>query len=112
MAQNVELTNRVREALQHVDGVEEKKMFRGTAFMLNGKMCISTGDTRLMCRVNPALHNELVLSKKCEVMKMKGREYKGYFYIQEADIAAQKEFVFWINLALNFNRELLAKKKK
>lgn len=43
MAQNIELTNRVRKALENVDGVEEKNMFRGTTFLVNGKLCISTG---------------------------------------------------------------------
>ena len=56
MAHNEKLTKRVREALEHLDNVEEKKMFRGITFMVDGKMCISTGDVRLMCRIDPAIH--------------------------------------------------------
>jgi hypothetical protein len=32
--------NRIREVLSHFTEVEEKRMFGGTCFMLNGKMCI------------------------------------------------------------------------
>ncbi|NJK95714.1 MAG: TfoX/Sxy family protein, partial [Bacteroidales bacterium] len=70
MAQNEILTQRVREALVHLEDVQEKKMFRGITFMVNGKMCFSTGDQRLMCRIDPSIHDELLLIKCCEVMTM------------------------------------------
>ena len=47
MAYNEVLTNRVREALTEVANVEEKKMFRGIACMVNGKLCMSVGDEEL-----------------------------------------------------------------
>jgi hypothetical protein len=40
--------------------VVEKQMFRGTAFMVNGKLCVSAGDNELMFRFEPALHESLV----------------------------------------------------
>lgn len=47
MAYNHDLANRVREYLSQMEGfqVEEKKMFGGLAFMVNGKMCIDVGDS-------------------------------------------------------------------
>jgi glucose/arabinose dehydrogenase len=63
MAYNEKMTNRVRAALAHLPKVEEKKMFRGIAFMVDGKMCISVGDTRMMCRIDPALHEAAVEKK-------------------------------------------------
>jgi hypothetical protein len=41
---------------------------------------------------------------------MKGREYKGYVYVNEEGIKAKKDFDFWIGLALGFNK--LAKASK
>ncbi len=38
MAYNEKLTNRVKSALAHLQQVEEKKMFRGVTFMVDGKM--------------------------------------------------------------------------
>jgi hypothetical protein len=53
---NSELTERLRAALTGVPRVEEKRMFGGTAFMVNGKLCITARPGRLMCRIDPELH--------------------------------------------------------
>lgn len=106
MANNEQLSQRIREALIHLDNVQEKKMFRGITFMVNGKMCFSSGDQRLMCRVDPAIHDELVLNQTCEVMTMKNKECRGYFYIHEEDLKSEQVFHFWIKLALDFNQKL------
>lgn len=112
MAYNEALTGRVREALLHQKNVEEIIMFRGITFMVNGKMCISISNDRLMCRIDPALHDQIVMSKNCETVKMKNREYRGYVYISENELMNEKEFQFWINLALEFNPKAKATKKK
>jgi TfoX/Sxy family transcriptional regulator of competence genes len=40
MAYNTKLADRIREALAHLPDVEEKEMFRGVCFMVDGKMCV------------------------------------------------------------------------
>ena len=77
MAYNEKLTARIREALAHLPKVEEKRMFRGVTFMVNDKMCISAGDNKIMCRIDPAIHEEVIKGKVARPVKMKGREYKG-----------------------------------
>lgn len=114
MAHNEILTKRVREALAHLENVQEKKMFRGITFIVNGKMCFSTGDQRIMCRIDPSMHDELLLIKACEVMTMKNKEYRGYLYVHEENLKTRQEFEYWINLALEYNKKLQTtiKKKK
>ena len=113
MAYNEKITDRIREALIDVPNVEEKKMFRGVTFMVNGKMCISVGDNEIMCRIDPGLHDEVIEKRGCHTMMMKGREYKGYVLVDEDGIKTKKDFEFWIQLALDFNiRAKAAPKKK
>jgi hypothetical protein len=50
------LSDRLRTALADVPRVVERKMFGGVAFMVGAKMCISAGRGRLMCRIDPELH--------------------------------------------------------
>lgn len=50
MAQDAALTTRVEEALERVRLVEEKRMFAGITVMVRGKMCVSIGRNRIMCR--------------------------------------------------------------
>jgi TfoX/Sxy family transcriptional regulator of competence genes len=112
MAYNEILTQRVREALVYLENVQEKKMFRGITFMVNGKMCFSTGDQRLMCRIDPSMHDELLQTKHCEVMTMKNKEYRGYLYIHEDNLKTRQEFEYWINLALDYNKKLQSTTQK
>ncbi len=109
---NEELTNRIREALAHLKDVEEKRMFKGVTFMVNGKMCISAGDDRIMCRVDPALHNEIIKEDCCTPVIMKNREYKGYVYVKEKNLKTKKEFQYWVGLALDFNKRAKASRRK
>src|SRR4029453_9015576 len=112
MAYNEKLTARIREALAHFPRVEEKRMFRGVAFMVNDKMCIAAGDNKIMCRIDPSIHEETLKRKGCETVKMKGREYKEYIYVSEEGIKAKKDLDYWIGIALEFNKLEKASKKK
>ena len=112
MAYNEKLTARIREALAHLPKVEEKRMFRGVTFMVNNKMCITAGDNKIMCRIDPAIHEEIIKRKGCETVKMKGREYKGYGYISQDALKSKKDFNFWIQLCLDFNSRAKASAKK
>jgi len=112
MAINEKLTNRVRAALADITKVEEKKMFSGITFMVNGKMCISVGNDRLMCRIDPALHETALQKKGSRTVQMKGREYKGYVYVQEDSIKAKKDFDYWIQLSLDYNKTAKASIKR
>jgi TfoX/Sxy family transcriptional regulator of competence genes len=112
MAYNEKLTNKMRKALAHLPNVEEKRMFRGIAFMVDGKLCISVGDNEIMCRIDPELHELSVKKNGCRSVIMKGREYKGYVYVNEEGMKTKKDFDYWIGLALEFNKKAKASKKK
>jgi TfoX/Sxy family transcriptional regulator of competence genes len=112
MAYNEKLTLRVREALAHLPKVEEKRMFRGVLFMVDGKMCISTGDDEIMVRIDPELHEASIARKGCRTMEMKGRPFKGYVMVNPDGMKTKKDFDHWIELALDFNKRAKASKKK
>ncbi len=71
-----------------------------------------TGNNELMCRVDPALHDELVEQNGYRPTLMKEREYKGYVYISEDSIQTKKELNYWLSLALSFNPKVKALKRK
>lgn len=108
------LANRVRELLAVVPGisVEEKEMFRGLAFLVNGKMCVNVSGDQLMCRFDPALQDELLEQEGFELMTMKKRVYKGYGYVQPEVLKTKKQLAYWVHLCLDFNPKAKASKKK
>ena len=112
MAYSEKLANKVRDALSPLTDVEEKKMFSGITFMVDGKMCISVGKDRLMCRIDPEIHDTALQRRGSRTVKMKGREYKGYVYVSEEGLKTKKDFDYWIALSLEFNKKAKASKKK
>ncbi len=112
MAYNEALTNRIRESISTIPKVEEKKMFRGIAFMVDGKLCITVGDDEIMLRIDPVLHEKLVESEGCRSVIMRGRITKGYIYVHENLVKNQKDLEYWISLALDFNKRAKASKKR
>ena len=81
-------------------------MFGSLAFMVNGKMCLTAGPERMMCRIDPDLHEQEVKRHGCNTVIMGGREYKGYIHIQEENLKSEKDFDHWVRLALEFNEKL------
>lgn len=113
MAYDTNLADRIREYLVHFPKlkIEEKKMFRGLAFMINGKMCVNVSGENLMCRFDPT-STEIVAEKKGFLpMIMKGKEYKGYCYVEPTGFKNKEDFEYWVNLCLNFNDKAKSSKK-
>lgn len=106
MAYSEKLADKIRRALAHLPDVEEKKMFGGLAFMVNGKMCLAADADKIMCRIDPGIHEEAIKKEGCETVIMKGREYKGWVYVNEKSLQAEEAFHQWIGFALDFNKKV------
>ena len=113
MSYDTKLADRIREYLAEIPNLEiqEKKMFRGLTFMVNGKMCINVSGENLMCRFDPKLQNEIAEKKGYQSMIMKGKEYKGYCYINPDGFRDKKDFEYIISLCLEFNKVAKMSKK-
>jgi len=108
------LVHSVREYLADFPNleIEEKKMFRGVTFMVNGKMCITVSGENLMCRFDPALYAEVSEKKGFEAMVMKGWKYQGYGYVKPEGFASKRDFKYWVDFCLDFNDRAKSSKKK
>ncbi|MFH1000110.1 MAG: TfoX/Sxy family protein [Bacteroidota bacterium] len=112
MAYNEELASRIREQLYKLQNIEEKAMMGGLTFMYNGKMCLGIIKDELMCRINPEIHEIMVEKEGCRTMDFTKRPMKGYILVDETGMRTQKDFEFWIKLALDFNQFAKSSKKK
>jgi TfoX/Sxy family transcriptional regulator of competence genes len=108
MAYDLVLADRVRAALADVPRIEEKKMFGGLAFMVNGKMCITSGTDTLMFRIDPTIHEKALQRRGTRTVIMRGREYKGFVYVSKEGLGTKKDFDHWIGLALDYNKRAKA----
>ena len=114
MSYDINLVNKVREYLVEIPNivVEEKQMFNVWNFMVNGKTCVCVSGENLMLRFNHILQEELSEKIGYETMLMKGKEYKGYCYINPEGFKDKKDFEYYINLCLDFNKIAKASKKR
>jgi len=112
MAYDEVLAKRVQTALGHVRRIEEKKMFAGLTFMVRGKMCVSVGKDRIMCRIDPAIHDAALDRPGCRSVVMKGRAYRGFVHVGAEAVKTDGDLAYWVGLALDFNQRAKASAKK
>lgn len=113
MPYNTHITAKVRNYLSTFSevAIEEKMMFGGLVFMVNGKMCIDISGEKLMCRYDPHRRKEVSHRIGYENMMMKGREYSGYCYVHPEGFEQDDDFEYWINLCLDYNERARSSKK-
>jgi hypothetical protein len=114
MAYSIKLAERIRTYLDGIPKIkiEEKEMFRGLAFLVNGKMCINVSGDNLMCRYDPVLGDEVAERSGFLPMIMKGKQLRGYCYVSEDGYKSKGNFEYWLNLCLAFNEKAKASKRK
>ena len=111
MAYDETLADRIREKLANLSNVYEKEMMGGLVFMYNEKMCIGIIKDEMMCRIEPTLHNEMIEKTGCRTMDFTKRPMRGYIMIDFSGMTTEKDFNFWIQLALDFNKKAKSSKK-
>ncbi len=114
MAYDTQLADRIREYLSNFPKlkIEEKEMFKGLVFMVNRKMCVNVSNDNIMCRFDPKRQEEVAEKNGYMPMIMKGKEIKGYCYVEPSGFKSKKDFEYWVDLCLSFNSKAKASKKK
>jgi TfoX/Sxy family transcriptional regulator of competence genes len=106
------LADRIREAIADKGDIEEKKMFRGMCFMLNGKMCICVSNDEMMCRIGHDDYETALEMPGCRQMMFTHRPLMGYVLVSEEGMKTKKDFNYWIKLCLDHNPDAKSSKKK
>jgi TfoX/Sxy family transcriptional regulator of competence genes len=110
MAYDEALAGRIREFLANESGVEEKQMFGGLAFVVDGNMAVAaSGQGGLLARVDPAESDELVETTPAEEMEMRGRKMRGWIRLDSTDVAGDA-LTEWVERCLAYARSLPPKR--
>lgn len=110
MAYNVQLTERIRSVLKGRKGLEEKKMFGGVGFLVNGNMACGVNKDDLILRLGEKEYQKALKSPHARKFDMTGRPMKGWVMVSEPGYASEKSLNTWIEVALTFARSLPPKK--
>ena len=112
MAYDGRLAERIRGYFKRRKGVEEKRMFGGLCFMLNGHMCCGIEKERLMVRVAPDRYTALLQNPHAREMAFTGKPLKGLLFIGEAGYRTASGLATWLDEAVLCAKSKAPKKRR
>ncbi|MDQ0381010.1 TfoX/Sxy family protein [Amycolatopsis thermophila] len=109
MAYDRELAERVRELLAGEDGMTEKPMFGGLAFLVHGNMSVAASSQGgLLVRVEPA-DGDALIGDHVHPMVMRGREMTGWLLVDAPAVRTRRQLEQWVARGVSYARSLPAK---
>ncbi|MBV8966712.1 MAG: TfoX/Sxy family protein [Mycobacteriaceae bacterium] len=107
MAYDEDLADRIRELLSGEKGLEEKRMFGGLAFLVNGNMAVAaSGQGGLLVRVRPDDTEKLADGKHVTAMVMAGREARGWLRVATDGVKTKRQLQTWVARGVGYARVL------
>ena len=52
---------------------------------------------------DPQMHEHVIRRPGTRKVRMKGREYKGYVYVDESQVRSARELRYWVGVCLDYN---------
>jgi TfoX/Sxy family transcriptional regulator of competence genes len=105
------LAERIRQRLARRKNVEEKKMFGGVGFLLNGNILVGVWKDSLIVRLGPDEGDEALKEPHVKEFDITGRPMKGWVLVELEGIENDEQLKDWIERATIFVRTLPAKEK-
>jgi len=105
MAYDEGLAERIRGLLGDVPAVNERKMFGGLSFMVQGNYACGVADT-LVVRVGAENHDQAIAEPFTRIMDFTGRPMKGWIYVDPPGYQDDVDLAHWVRLGVEYARSL------
>ena len=110
MAYDEDLSDRIRVAIQGEDGVTEKRMFGGLAFLVDGNMAVAASSQGgLLLRVDPDDLESFLAPPHVEPFEMRGRPMTGWLRVDPGAVESDHDLRRWVDVGVARARALPAK---
>ena len=106
---NEALAERIRQVLTRHKNIEEKRMFGGIGFLLNGNMLVGVWKDSLIVRLGPEEGDEALKVPHVKAFDITGRAMKGWLLVEPDGILDDESLETWIGLAVKYVGNLPAK---
>jgi hypothetical protein len=107
VAYDLDLAERIREAIANEPGVTEKAMFGGLAFLVGGHMAVSaSGQGGLLLRCDPAQTESFIDEPRVRPFEMRGREMSGWLRVDATAIKTDAALRRWVGVGVAYARSL------
>jgi TfoX/Sxy family transcriptional regulator of competence genes len=105
------LAARLRAVLGSITGLEEKKMFGGVGFLVDGNMACGVHQDDLIVRVGAAIYGQSLLQPHTRPFDMTGRPMAGWIMVEPQGCDTQAKLEEWVDRGVAFARSLPPKEK-
>ncbi len=96
------LARRARALLRGARSLNEKRMFGGLAFMVNGHMCCGvTGKNFVVC-TGPDAYEVALSQPHARPMDITGRPMRGFVYVDPPGCRSTRDLKAWVQRGLHF----------
>jgi TfoX/Sxy family transcriptional regulator of competence genes len=107
VAYDEQLVVRVRALIGDADGVDEKPMFGGLAFLVHGNMAVAVSSKGgLMLRVEPDETERLVEQTEAMPMIMRGKPVHGWVRVASDELTGKGALERWVERGATYARSL------
>ena len=113
MAFSEALAKRTRRILARRKNVEEKRMFGGIGFLLNGNLLVGVRKDSLLVRLGPEQSDEALKEAHVSEFQITGRgTMKGWLVVSLEGVQSDDQLKGWIQRAVKFVGKLPIKEKE
>ena len=109
MAFSESLAPRIRERLARRKNIEEKKMFGGIGFLLNGNLLVGVWKNSLIVRLGDEQGEDALLEPHVRPFDITGKAMKGWVVVAPEGIYDDDQLSQWIQRAVKFVGKLPGK---
>jgi TfoX/Sxy family transcriptional regulator of competence genes len=106
MAYDEILAGRVRRLMEKMKGFEEKIMFGGVGFLLDGNMACGINGDDLIVRVGAEANQRALSSPYTRPFDMTGRPMKGWVLVAPQGCRSDDDLRDWVQSGVDFARSL------
>ena len=111
MAFSETLAGRIRQRLARRKNVEERKMFGGVGFLLNGNLLVGVWKNSLCVRLGPDQAEEALKESHVKEFDITGKPMRNWVLVGPEGVQNDEQLSGWIQRAVKFVGKLPAKEK-
>jgi TfoX/Sxy family transcriptional regulator of competence genes len=109
MAHNEILAQRIRQEMDKIPGLQEKKMFGGVGFLIAGNMACGVHGEDLIVRVGAEAYQAALGQPHTKPFDMTGRPMSGWIVVTAGGYESDGDLRSWVERGVEFARSLPAK---
>jgi TfoX/Sxy family transcriptional regulator of competence genes len=102
MAYDEGLAQRVREVLEEQPGFDEKKMFGGICFLLQGTMACGILNDEIIVRVGTEYYEDLMKLPHARKFDFTGRPMKGWVMVSYEGLESDDDLREWVHRGVDY----------